>query len=105
MTEGDVKRIIADLIRTKTLKSAISEIYDDVSGKLYRYYQGEEYSTKMSEALNELRNDVHFQIIPLYYQKHRTIEQIAAEMFIDTSTVIRNKKRLCLEIYSYIDEI
>lgn len=104
MNEADVKKIIADLIRTKTLKSAISEIYDDISSKLYRYYCGEDYDISVTEALDGLRNDIHFEIIPLYYQQHLTIEQIADALYIDVSTVIRNKKRLCLEIYSYIEE-
>jgi DNA-directed RNA polymerase specialized sigma subunit len=39
----------------------------------------------------------------MYYEDGETIENIADMMKIDVSTVVRNKKKLCLKIYDEIN--
>ena len=46
-----------------------------------------------------MRFDPYFRVLQLYFEDHEKIESIARQMRVDASTVVRNKKRLCLEIY------
>lgn len=108
LTDSEIKKIVRMTIRetykTDRMKYAISEIYEEISQKLRRYYNGTEYSSNISIALDALRNDLYYDIIPLYYQQGKTVDNISRIMNIDSSTVVRHKKRLCLELFSMLEE-
>ena len=50
-----------------------------------------------------MKDDDYFDIIPLYYFTGNTIEHIASGYDVDISTITRNKKRLCYEIYMILE--
>ena len=41
-------------------------------------------------------------IIPMYFEDRKGIEAIAEELGVERTTILRNKKRLCLAIYNEI---
>ena len=104
MTDAEIKKIVKMTVRETKMKGVISEIYDEISSKLWRYYQLNISSPALEFALDQLRNDIYFDIIPLYYKQNCTIDAISDKLHIDASTVVRHKKRLCLEIYSMFEE-
>lgn len=106
MTEADVKMIvkatIRELRRDGLLKDLRAQAYQDVSERLYRFYGGAE-DAEIAQALDDLRADYYFRIIPFYYGERRTLEAIAENMHVEVSTIVRNKRRLCMTIYSELD--
>ena len=57
---------------------------------------------KVSAALKSLSDDYYIDIICLQYRDKKTIEWIAEYFEKDTSTILRNKKRLIYKIYEEI---
>ena len=92
---------INELKKNGMLKTDVS--YQEASELLQAYYEGGERDKQIREALKGVSSDKYYKIIPLYYGYNYTIEQIAEVLQVETSTVTRNKKRLCLKIYSMID--
>lgn len=100
-----IKRTINEYKRCGLLRDSRSADYEDASQLLTRYFDGWLGANKaqvVREALQEIESDSYFGIIPLYYQSHFTMEEIAEKMGVDTSTIVRNKKRLCLSFFSKI---
>lgn len=97
-----VLRSVEEFKRQGLLKDAAGVIYAEMSDHLRRYYEAGGKERKTSAALKELMRDRHFVILPLYYQHGATIEEIADRLGVDTSTVVRNKRRLCIELYAKI---
>ncbi|MBP5432336.1 hypothetical protein [Ruminococcus sp.] len=106
MTQKEIRQVvretIAELRRQDVLKSSIDTALRITGKRLKAYYSGEP-DAQLQEVLDRLRNDVYFRIIPLYYKDGYTIETISEKICADTSTISRNKKRLCLEIYSELN--
>lgn len=97
-----VKETISELKRTGLLKNVTDLAYSEVTELLKDYYDSGERDSVISKALKELDSDTYFKIIPLYFRYNYTIEQIAEVFDVEISTITRNKKRLCLDIYSLI---
>lgn len=97
-----IQTTIKELKRNSIVGEPKEHIYKQISKELVDYYEKGQNSTKITEALELLKNDAYFDIIPLYYNLRHTIEMIAEAFNVDTSTIVRNKKRLCLEIYVLI---
>ena len=76
--------------------------YDEAQARLFAYYQNDMQDEEITKALLRLQNDRYIDIIPLFYYAQNSIEHIASLYDVDTSTIVRNKKRLCLEISKYI---
>lgn len=53
----------------------------------------------IGKILNHLMTDDYIDIIFLYYRDGKTLEYIADYYNKDTTTIIRNRKRLIMEIY------
>lgn len=49
---------------------------------------------EVDRALNEIKNDYYYTIIPKFFFDKKTVERIAEEMGCDTVTIYRNKSRL-----------
>ena len=66
-----------------------------------------EYVKLLEKALDDIRTDEYYDIIPLVYYHGMTTEEVAEEMEKDTSTIYRNKKRLVkkLEIKLLSDDV
>jgi DNA-directed RNA polymerase specialized sigma subunit len=84
------------------LKDSASMIYSEASMILNKYYQEGEKDTGVRAAIDCVVDDLYFAIIPMYFQEGLTIESIAEKFGVDVSTIVRNKKRLCVEVYANI---
>lgn len=106
MTDSDVRKIvkatIRELRRDGLLKDLKTTAYQETAERLSRYYAGTE-DAELAVALDGLRADYYFRILPLYYERRMTIEQIAERMNVEVSTIVRNKRRLCLMLYGILE--
>lgn len=100
--EDIIRQIAQQCIREyikQTPEDKSSVIYADISELLTDYYKDGEKDAAMTYAIHARRFDPYYRIIPMYYRDNQTLEVIAATLEVDISTVVRNKKRLCIEIY------
>lgn len=112
MTDKEIEAIIERAIRKNmiTLKAAgafkdnKSIIYKEVAGMLTDYYKNDADNESLEAALEKIKTDTYFDIIPLYFYSNNTIEHIASRYDVDASTITRNKKRLCFELYELMGE-
>lgn len=110
MTRQEIEEIIKQtaIATVEELKAAgaIDQrgmVYKDVEKLLREYYKNDEDNVRLEEVLKKIRTDSYFDIIPLYYYSDNTIEHIAQLYDVDTSTITRNKKRLCFKIYTLLE--
>lgn len=108
MTEHDIIKYI-DMVVDKTVKALTKNNvlkngddvkYADISYMLIDYYQNGQKIPKIETALDAIKGDDYFEVIPMYYGDRLSISEVAKRMNKDTSTIVRNKKRLCLQIYT-----
>lgn len=97
-----VQRSINEYKKSGLLKQADNAAYDDISAILKSYYDGGETDATIGYAVQGLRFDPYYRIIPMYFKDRKKVEVIAESLGVDVSTVIRNKKRLCLQIFNDI---
>lgn len=97
-----IKRSINEYKKSGLLKQADNAAYDDISQILRSYYSNGCTEASITYAIQGLRFDPYYRIIPLYYGNGKKVEEIAEVLGVDISTVVRNKKRLCLELYNEI---
>jgi predicted transcriptional regulator len=98
-----VDATIKELMRNGMLKRVGDIAYSDTVEMLRAYYAHAKKDAALTAAIAAVRADTYFEIIPLYFRDGYTIERLAEEFSVDTSTISRNKKRLCLEIYSMLE--
>lgn len=91
--------VIKSMKKNHLLKNTSNAIYEDVSEQLFNYYKTGENNVVVKNALEEFKNDIYIEIIPLYYREGYTVESIAETMNVDISTIVRNKKRICMSLY------
>ena len=96
--------LIGELKKNHLLKNISDSIYQDMSQRLYGFYKYGETDPQMKKALSDFQEDIYFNIIPLFYKNKYTIDNIAAIMNCDISTIVRNKKRLCTAIYLLLQQ-
>ena len=97
-----IKKTISEYKKNGLLKESNNAAYEDASEILLSYYRNGMQETNITYAIQGIRFDPYFRIIPMYFGEGRTIESIAEDLGVDVSTVMRNKKRLCLLIYNEI---
>lgn len=97
-----IRQSVAEYKRCGLLRDREDVTYADASELIASYYKTGKKEASMTYAIQGQRFDPYFRIIPLYYEEKRTIESIAEELGVDVSTVVRNKKRLCLAVYNEI---
>lgn len=97
-----IQKTIEEYKRNGLIRENNDVCYSDASAILSKYYQDGEKEASIAYALQGIRFDPYFRIIGMYFKEHKTIERIAEELGVDVSTVVRNKKRLCLIIYKEI---
>jgi hypothetical protein len=106
--KGTIRQLKDDLIKELKddglIKKQSDINYAKVAKRLYDFYQSQETGIDeiMLEALTVISDDTYFRIIPMYYRDQITIESLAVYFGVDISTIVRNKKRLCLRIYEWI---
>lgn len=102
-----VRETVIELRKTGFLQAPDKQTYKSVSEQLYLFYSGknglnEQEAQRLHYAIVSLEDDPYIEILPLYYGKHLTVEDIAEIVHCDASTVTRNKKRLCLVIHNIL---
>lgn len=105
--EAAVRACFEEMIMSGALKNNKDIAYKKTSKMLHSYFSEgpdpELPEDKLLEsALINVRNDPYFGIIENYYRDGKTIEEISELRGVDPSTITRNKKRLCLLIYSFM---
>ena len=97
-----VKITIDELTKRKLLDTEnYQTILRAVEVNLYRYFETDDKS--MTHILNFLSDDPYIDIIYLQYRDGKTLEFIAEILNKDVSTIKRNKKRLVLNIYEWLE--
>lgn len=102
LVELTVKKSIVEFKKSGLLKDTENVAYSDASAILSNYYKTDKKEASITYAIQGIRFDPYVRIIPMYYKEGKTLEIIAEELGVDVSTVVRNKKRLCLAIYNEI---
>ena len=97
-----VKQTIEELLRSGILRNNNELAYAEISSILTAYYQDGQDDELIRKAVQETESDPYGKIIPLYFDYGYTIERIAEAFHVEISTITRNKKRLCLQIYNSI---
>ena len=97
-----VKRSISEMKKNGLLKDAGNVLYEDAIEILTNYYNSGKAEASITYAIQSIRFDPYYRIIPLYFEKCYKLEAIAEELGVDVSTIVRNKKRLCLDIYARV---
>ena len=93
-----VKATVDELLRLNAIRPPTEAVQGAVADRLARHYAGEK-DAELVLAISSVLGDPFYGLIPLYWQGHKTLEQIAEIMHCDVSTVSRNKKRLLLKLY------
>ena len=83
----------------KMLKEPEDVVYGDAVELITNYYKNGKTNQDITYAIQGLRFDPYFKIIPMYFEEGQKIECIAEALKVDVRTVTRNKKRLCIAIY------
>ena len=102
MKEEDLKKTVSEtltqLFEIGFLPKAGDLEYLQIRERLRRYYLlgGDR---ELYEALESLKSESYFNILPLTYRDKMTIEEIAELMDLERSTVSRNKRKLCLKLW------
>lgn len=97
-----VQKTIKEYKKNGILKENSSAAYADASEIIFNYYKSGKNETSITYAIQGQRFDPYFRIIQMYFEAGKTIAEIAEELNVDTSTIVKNKKRLCLAIYNEI---
>ena len=97
-----VNRTVEELQKRGMIKSSDVIMYNDACQILTEYYASGASENSITYAIQSQRFDPYFSVIPLYFEEGRTLEAIAEALGVDVSTIVRNKKRLCLAIYNEI---
>ena len=106
MTEEEIKKIVKMTVKELKREGMAKEIddvmFEDMSKRLY-YHFNEGYSEEVARVLERIKTDFYYSIIPMYYGKRMTHEAIAEKLNVEVSTITRNKKRLCIDIYRLLE--
>lgn len=97
-----VRQTVEELKRSGILKNDNELAYAEITSVLTAYYNEGESDPVITAALKDLEHDTYYKIIPLYFSYNYTIIKIAEVFGVEVSTIVRNKKRLCLAIYNAI---
>ena len=104
IVEDTVRETVREMKKSGLLKRADDVAYNEVSARLYEYYEHPERDPEMAAALEKIAGDEFFQIVPEFYRDRIAVTYITEEFPGTTSetTIWRNKKRLCLQIYKML---
>ena len=93
-----IRETVKELRREGLLNDDFKQAIYVIEQRLKAYYAGKP-DERLAEALDSLRNDMYFDIIPMYYFNRYTIENISEKLHSGVATVHRHKKRLLIELY------
>lgn len=107
MTDEEVKIYIKQTVEetiTECKKKGLLKFdeyaaYKEVSSRLKKFYKTNQKDKALKSALKSIQLDPYYKMILMHYRDGDTLEYIAEKMECDYTTIMRNKKRLCLELY------
>jgi hypothetical protein len=104
MTKEQIQNIVSETVKELIRLGVIgqydrSDAYTEIVGRLREYYKNDETDSEMRPVVLALEDDRYYRILQLAFDYGKTNEQIAEYFDCDMSTIVRNKKRLCLAIY------
>lgn len=103
LTKIEVREVVIETVKelrnSGLLRRQDDVAYAEMAARLIQYYKEPEHDRQMADVLEKMQGDYYFNILPEYYKHRNTIEIIAEEYGCEISTVTRNKKRLCLQLY------
>ena len=111
MINAEIKEVINETVNATVLKMQMAKLIKDgtksasqKTEEVLRNYptfkkiKDKPYTVKLvekvEEALDEIRNDPYYDIIPMFYFEDETRESIALTLETTVRTVARNKRRL-----------
>lgn len=100
LIELTVKQSVLEFKRAGLLKDPDNAAYTDATEMLSNYYNSDKKDSALTYAIQGLRFDPYFKIIPMFFEEKKTVEAISEELGVDMRTIYRNKKRLCVAIYN-----
>ena len=103
IVRATVKETLKEIKKSGFLKKSDDIAYAEISERLNEYYKAPERDKELAAALERLKVDYYFDVIPQFYKSKITIEWIAEAYHSDVSTIVRNKKRLCLRLYQLVN--
>lgn len=105
MAGKDTKSLIREVVRevfAEYEKRQDSERqYEQIQTRLRDYYNGAK-DEPLRNAIKAIRRDQYSAIITCIFGSGMTIRETAEYLGVDSSTVTRNKKRLCLHVQKII---
>ena len=106
MEKEEIKEIISATVEELLHKNMIQQdrdmCYKYMSKKLFDYFSSGKVDNAIEHALIKIEDDPWYKIIILYYEDRRTVEAVAEELECNITTIIRNKKRLGLQLYESV---
>lgn len=124
MTGNDIKKIIEDTVNATVIKLKMSGLMQDSrktsfqkTEELLRNYNtfseihDQPYTEKivkiMDKALDDIKDDLYYDIIPMIYFENQTRENIAEHFGTTVTTISRNKVRLInkLKVRLFSDDV
>lgn len=100
--DSAIRKTVRELTKQGLISENNAAGYAEIVTRLQAYYKNDLQDEAITEAISKLKNDPYIDIIPLFYYSNNTIEHIAGMFNCDPSTITRNKKRLCMEIYKNV---
>lgn len=108
MDEQTIKKIVKETLKTvKTwgwLRDSSEIEYIEAANLLIGFFKKTETSEEIKNAVERLKVDPYFDILPMYFEKNMSLSKIADVLGVEPSTVARNKKRLCTLFYRQISK-
>lgn len=107
MQQEEIKHVVTEtlsqLLKNDMLKFNDTIVYKQMSDLLKAYYKNKKGDLLITEAIASIKDDAYYMLIDLYYNKGWTLERLAETYEVDICTIVRNKKRLCLKLFSIIN--
>jgi predicted transcriptional regulator len=104
IVRASVRETVQQMKREGLLKRADDVAYSEISSRLFEYFRDPRKYADIGQALEKVRDDQYFPVITGYYQKRMTADELAQMLDCEYTTIMRNKKRLCLQIYLEIEK-
>lgn len=105
MTDIEIKKIVNytvnELLKEKMFKYNDLIVYEQIGERLRQHYR--ECDVIIQKAIDQLTDDRYIDVLEFYYKNEYTLEYIAEIFDVDVSTIVRNKKNLCLKIFELIN--
>lgn len=97
-----IRKTLGEIKKSGLMRDSSNVLYEEATELLSNYYSAGKSEASITYAIQSKRFDPYYRIIPLYFEKCYKLEAIAEELGVDVSTIVRNKKRLCLDIYARV---